>query len=229
LTFRDRRRAERREGALRAARDLIVERSSLEFSMRELAPLAGVSARTLYNLFEHKDDILRTLTVEALDGIDVQLEGVSCSDAIEHSHALAMLPVRVFAETPGLYRPLIGRRLPGTRLGAANRVRWRQERVLEKAAQDGQLVPEVAPRALAMQLANQVNQASLAWGAGALDNEALCSTVEYGWFLVMAAAAREPHRASLLSRLGDCQAGVVRTAEDRDARALSQPAPARSS
>jgi len=229
VTVRDQRKSERREGALRAARELIVERRSLDFSMRELAPRAGVSARTLYNLFEHKDEILRTLTVEALDQVDAQLEALSCHDAIAHSYALAMLPVRVFAETPGLYRPLIGRRLPGTRLGAANRARWRQERVLQQAVQDGQLVPEVAPRALAMQLMNQVSQASLAWGAGALDEYALCSTVEYGWFLVMSAAAHEPLRASLLSRLGDCQAGVVRTAEDRDALALSQPTPVRAS
>src|SRR5918994_1548345 len=77
---------------LDAARSL-VERDGL--SMRRLAGEADVSVRTIYNLFDDKDGLLRALVRESFDAMDAAVGDLDADDPIDRVWQAVALSIEV--------------------------------------------------------------------------------------------------------------------------------------
>jgi AcrR family transcriptional regulator len=85
-----------RDGLVRAALDLFVERGYDSTSVSDLSVRAGVTTEAFYSQFSSKDEILRHLDNHFLDRILASTEGIS-GEGVSASEALT----KMFAETIG--------------------------------------------------------------------------------------------------------------------------------
>jgi len=208
MSLRQQRKLERRERVIDAAAELIAARQDSDFSMQELAQRGGVSARTLYNLFESKGDVLLTLTARLVGELDAELETIRDEDPIERSRKITLLPAQFVFLRPALCVPLTTTRIVANtpRLGAC--VRQRQNTTLQEAADGGLLLPHVDPNVVSFQLMSQVTHSSLNWGLQVLTGEGMLALIDHHWTLVMSAVTVEPVRKDLLERLTRSQSQI---------------------
>src|SRR5262245_54016023 len=68
---------------LAAARAFLESHSLDELSMRRLAEAAGVSVRTIYNVFGDKDGVVTALVLESFEAMDAALAHSEATDPIE--------------------------------------------------------------------------------------------------------------------------------------------------
>lgn len=97
----------RRRAILDAARALILEDKSRDFSMPALAERAGVSLATPYNLFGTKADILLEIVREDIFERKSDLDDVPCDDLPEWIAMVAHTLSRVFYSKRHFYRRMI--------------------------------------------------------------------------------------------------------------------------
>jgi AcrR family transcriptional regulator len=106
---------ELRELILRATEDL-VERDGLSgLSAREIARSVGYSAGTLYNCFEHLDDLILHVEARVLDRLDRDLAAIDSAGTVEdHVRRLALAYLAFTLRRPRLWNLLFEHHLPPT-------------------------------------------------------------------------------------------------------------------
>jgi len=99
--------AKRVAALLSAARILIEQGSSTDFTMQHLADKAGLSLATCYNLIGTKAAVLYELLDEGLSKLAIQQVTISHADPANRLKSMALIAVRFFASEPNYYRPLM--------------------------------------------------------------------------------------------------------------------------
>jgi AcrR family transcriptional regulator len=106
LSPREKSKSRRRAQIVEAARRLILQHESTEFSMYDLAREAGTSMKTTYNLIGSKSAVLYVLLSAAVDSIAMQPATARPGD-ITAIVDLPDIPIGLFTSEPGFYRPLL--------------------------------------------------------------------------------------------------------------------------
>jgi AcrR family transcriptional regulator len=104
---------ELRELILRATEDLVEQNGLTGLSAREIARSIGYSAGTLYNCFEHLDDLILHVEARVLDSLDRVLASVARTSTPEdHVRRLALSYLAFTLERPKLWNLLFEHHLP---------------------------------------------------------------------------------------------------------------------
>jgi AcrR family transcriptional regulator len=104
---RELRKNERRQAILEAARTLMLDRRSDDFSMPTLAKKAGVSLVTPYNLFGSKANILIEIVREDVFARAAEIHSLPCGDLTVWVGDMARVLARVFYTRRLFYRRMI--------------------------------------------------------------------------------------------------------------------------
>ena len=148
---RERERQQVRANILEAAEKLFKEHGYADFSLREVAEHAGYSPTTIYRYFEHKDDLLYTISEEGFDRFDemIQEAAASTSDPVARVLALGRAYIQFGAECPAHYELMFMQRCdflvkPQPDVGGAPRVDSLTvlREAVEQAVQAGAFVAE---------------------------------------------------------------------------------------
>jgi AcrR family transcriptional regulator len=106
---------ELRELILQATERLVEHNGLAGLSAREIARSIGYSAGTLYNCFEHLDDLILHVEARVLDHLDRELAAVErTSTPEEHVHRLALSYLAFTLRRPKLWNLLFEHHLPAT-------------------------------------------------------------------------------------------------------------------
>jgi AcrR family transcriptional regulator len=106
---------ELRELILRATEDLVEQNGLVGLSAREIARSIGYSAGTLYNCFEHLDDLILHVEARVLASLDRVLAAVDKSGTPEeHVRRLALSYLTFTLKRPKLWNLLFEHHLPPT-------------------------------------------------------------------------------------------------------------------
>lgn len=98
---------QRRYKILDSVETLILETSSTDFTMVQLAKHVGISPTTFYNLFGSKGNVIYSLLNRALDTIvDGRDAAVTSTDPVEQAIDTMTHAAEVFVRNRDLYRPL---------------------------------------------------------------------------------------------------------------------------
>jgi AcrR family transcriptional regulator len=104
---------ELRELILRATEDLVEQIGLAGLSAREIARSIGYSAGTLYNCFEHLDDLILHVEARVLDKLDHELAAVDqAGTPEEHVRRLALSYLAFTMKRPRLWNLLFEHHLP---------------------------------------------------------------------------------------------------------------------
>ena len=98
---------QRRHDVLRAASDLLRERSGDGFSMREVAERAGVSAGAVYQWFSGKAEILSVLHTEQFERVIARMEGLPIDLGFEATVGEVVREMAVIWQETGHHRTTI--------------------------------------------------------------------------------------------------------------------------
>lgn len=110
---------QRKKKILDGVEELILQKSSTDFTMYQLAEFVGISPTTFYNLFGSKGAVLYSLLNRGLDQIISGREESTPSDNPVSNAIYSMtFAARVFVEKPQLYRPLYKFQLGERDMGA---------------------------------------------------------------------------------------------------------------
>lgn len=195
----------RRRAILDAARSLILDGRSKDFSMPTLAEAAGVSLVTPYNLFGSKSNILLEIVREDIFERAAHIEAMPCAALAQWIADLSAALARVYYGNRHFYRRMIV-----TLVGQERAAEIREvvaltfgmfEPAIARLQRDKRITADIAPRILAQQVARIVS--------GALQeclNERgfearLKHEIELGILLLMAGLCSAADRTQLLARL----------------------------
>jgi AcrR family transcriptional regulator len=183
-----------------AAREVVGAAGVEGLSMRSLASAAGVSVRTLYNLFGTKDAIVRALATDVLEKLDAQVVGVEGVDAIAEARAelTAFVDVVLEHSPPALVLAILADEHLVRELNAGWYSRGVLEGSIRRAIEAGLLEDELSPAALAELITDAYVRYLRMWAAGVLDAKSFRARVLYAFDACLAAVAREPVRSELL-------------------------------
>ena len=110
---------QRKKKILDGVEKLILQKSSTDFTMYQLAEFVGISPTTFYNLFGSKGAVLYSLLNRGLDQIiSYQDDGPESDDPISFAIYGMTHAAKIFVEKPGLYRPLYKFQLGERDMGA---------------------------------------------------------------------------------------------------------------
>jgi AcrR family transcriptional regulator len=106
---------ELRELILRATEDLVERDGLVGLSAREIARSIGYSAGTLYNCFEHLDDLILHVEARVLDNLDRELATIErTGSADDHVLKLALSYLAFTFKRPKLWNLLFEHHLPAS-------------------------------------------------------------------------------------------------------------------
>ena len=194
-----------------AARELVAADGVDALSMRALARAAGVSVRTLYNLFGTKEAILRALAVDVLETLDARIVDSDELDPIARARAelRALVDVVVTSTPPSLVLAIVDdeRLVRELNAGWASRDALRSS--IAAAMAVGALEPALDPRVLAEQVRHSYVRALRMWAAGVLDDARFRAGMLYVLDVALAAVAPEPTRRDLLAHARSLEAELA--------------------
>jgi len=105
-----------REHILLAATELIATSGLSSLSAREIARRIGYSAGTIYNVFEHLDDLILTIEGRMLDDLAAKLDALPATSDARHSVLqLAETYIAFTHDNPKLWNLLFEHHLPASR------------------------------------------------------------------------------------------------------------------
>jgi AcrR family transcriptional regulator len=185
----------RQERILRSARELIACKGYDGLTMRDLARVAGVSDKTLYNLFESKDRLVMMAVADLLEDIAARVDARSRQPGLEGVFLYSDSTTRQILDTPayaeamarGLFQADAGTPLVDVLLGGTERFLRRE---LQAAVQRGQLATDADVPALARMLAGHMWGMLLLWNKGLLTLEEFPAMARRSLCLSLAGVAR---------------------------------------
>ena len=201
---REEAKAERRRRIIHAARELIRETGDAGLSMRALAARAGVSLATPYNLFGSKGAILLAV-LEDIKGFGRRFAGYEACSPPDRVLKAAALAVSYYEQDPDFYRALWSSMLRTTGAEARSMI-FNPKReafwigLLDAAASDGWLLPEIDTAALMRNLDFTFRSIMLHWINGEIGLDSLQPAVGYGYALALRGAATEKGQQLMLER-----------------------------
>jgi len=201
---REEAKAERRRRIIHAARELIRETGDAGLSMRALAARAGVSLATPYNLFGSKGAILLAV-LEDIKGFGRRFAGYEACSPPDRVLKAAALAVSYYEQDPDFYRALWGSMLRTTGAEARSMI-FNPKReafwigLLDAAASDGWLLPEIDTAALMRNLDFTFRSIMLHWINGEIGLDSLQPAVGYGYALALRGAATDKGQQLMLER-----------------------------
>ncbi len=201
----------RRRAILDAARALILEDKSRDFSMPALAERAGVSLATPYNLFGTKADILLEIVREDIFERQSDIDDLPCDDLPEWIAAVAQTLSRVFYSKRHFYRRMIvtitASESPETQMASAELGYAMFEGALARLQANKLLIDAAPPSVLALHISHCVSgslQRRLMERGG---EDALCRDIEMAVLLLLAGVCRPKDRAVLQERIAGLSQG----------------------
>ncbi len=189
------RQQERQARILATARALIAEKGYEGLTMRDLASASGVSEKTLYNLYQGKDQLIMRAVADLLDAIIARVTSSGCEPGLDTILAYSAAMSEQIIETPayadamanGLFRagaesPLVDvlMRSNGSLL----------ERELGRAVERGELQEGLDIAALARILVSHMWGTVLSWNKGLQDLAELPELTRQSLCLCLASLAR---------------------------------------
>ena len=224
-----------RSKILAAARVLILEFGSTEFSMAELADAAGVALVTPYNHFDSKAGVLAALLdlEHAQANAREYLDDAGSDDGLAMLEAFGRSRCEIYAAESGLFRPVLAGLFtldPHSQLGPVGRQlavnMWR--RGFDVAADHGDLRADLDLELVAAKMHDLFVAALRSWSLGHHDDDLLRADTDFAIGLVVVSVVAEPRRSEWIDRMADAQARVVvasrralvdqRVSEDSSAR-----------
>lgn len=194
-------RARNSRHVLDSARVFVARHGLDELSMRRLADEAGVSVRTLYNLFGDKQGLVAALVQESFDAMDAAAGDVAATDPIERiweavavsvaattRHVPKAVTAAIVAD-PALYR----------RLSRGWHGRQAVAESIDAATRSGALRADIAPDLLVQQAGTVFLHLLGRWAADEIDERVLQAGVLHAFDVCLLAIAR-PHVRTRLAR-----------------------------
>lgn len=195
----------RRRAILDAARALILEDKSRDFSMPALAERAGVSLATPYNLFGTKADILLEIVREDIFERQSDIDDLPCEDLGDWIAAVAQTLSRVFYSKRHFYRRMIvtltASESPETQMASAEFGYAMFEKPLARLLANKLLVDAAPPAILAQHISHCIGGALQRRLMERGGEEILRRDIEMALLLVLAGVCRPKDRASLHDRM----------------------------
>ena len=197
----------RRRAILDAARALILEDKSRDFSMPALAERAGVSLATPYNLFGTKADILLEIVREDIFERQSDLDDLACEDLADWIAAVAQTLSRVFYSKRHFYRRMIvtltASESPETQMASAAFGYAMYEKPLARLQANKLLMDSAPPSILAQHISHCISgslQRRLMERGG---EDILRRDIEMALLLILAGVCRPKDRALLHERMSE--------------------------
>ncbi len=212
--FRSRVRDRNGRRILEEARSFVEQYGVEEVSMRGLAARAGVSVRTLYNLFGDKDGLLTELVQHSLDAIDVAHHEISATDPIERIWEAVTIQIDTML-SGSVPKGVLAAVLSDEALYGRLEHRWRGRdltiEAVRTATAAGALRDDLPAEVLVDQASMVHQHLARRWVFGAVDDAELHAAVLHAWDVCLLAVARPRMRVRLLEHaagLAPLQRGV---------------------
>lgn len=196
----------RREAILEAARSLIREFGP-QVSAEKIAPRAGVSTATVYNLIGPREQLLGMLISELFEQLRAAISGFKAVDPFRVGEAVVAVSADMFIADSKLWLSVIPE-VKGA-FGALIRpyvtfqpINLQREAMLT-AKQLGMLRRAADPEMTAVQIYAAYNGALFLWAGGLLTDDAFRSHAKAGYWAILAALASGEHRRQALRELTD--------------------------
>jgi AcrR family transcriptional regulator len=195
----------RKRAILDAARALILEDKSKDFSMPALAERAGVSLVTPYNLFGSKSNILLEIVREDIFERAGEIDGIGTLELAQWISDLSAVLARVYYRKRHFYRRMIV-----TLVAQESAVGQRAmldltydmfEPAIARLQRQGSLVMTPTARAIARHLAHSVSGSLQHRLMERGSEEGLRNEIECGVILTLAGLCEDADRALLRQRL----------------------------
>ncbi|UVO50888.1 TetR/AcrR family transcriptional regulator [Sphingomonas sp. SUN019] len=211
--------AARRQHLVEAAQALIRERADAGFSMALLAERAGVSAATPYNLLRSKSEILRLVVREDIARFVRELKAqvggtplasllIAVDRLVGHYEADRQFHI-------GLFRAAFGTDAPEVR-GILSTESWAWwNRLVEAAADSGEIADIVRPRSLTDALLRMMGAVVQTWIAEGWPPDRFTLEMSLSVRLVLASACTPPLRDAMIRDIAALQAKIDALSHER--------------
>jgi AcrR family transcriptional regulator len=210
LRTREKQKNARRRTILEAARTLIRERKSDDFSMPMLAERAGVSLVTPYNLFGSKSNILLEIVREDVFERTAEIEHLPVTTLAAWVSEIAQVLARLYYANRHFYRLLIVAIASSANAEAQRELLAMYYRMFEKAMErlmaENKLLRIVTANTLAGYLAHAISGALQERLMERGTEEKLKVALEKGVLLIFAGVCPVDARPELLARLAALEA-----------------------
>jgi AcrR family transcriptional regulator len=202
------RQKERRARILRTARELINEAGYAGMTTRELAARAEVSATTLFNLYNTKEELLLAALREQLGGMNTELDEVQPAFGWERIVSFHDVIASQAERTPAYAKAIVHALLqaaPGDALVRILIGNFQQEilQSLRNMKDKKQLNGGASPEDLAATLVGTFWGTQMLWDKGLVDNARLRRMSLVNCMSILAPAARGQAKKALEQRLAE--------------------------
>ena len=198
-----------------AARSIIIKSGLESLTTRALAQAAGLTVPTLYNLVGGKDEILTQMLSHDVEAIWERLDFDRRASPLDMADAIIAEAYEVVRVDKALHRaflPLMidlkivlaanpGRDDPGAR--AANRCVEMARFACQKAIETGDLRGAIPAAELGQQMFITYRGPMRDWLEEVISAQEMIRRQKRGFYLVMAADASDPFRATLMDRIAN--------------------------
>ncbi len=168
-------------------------------SMRELAEVAEVSVRTLYNLFDDRNGLVRALVLDSIADVNVAVGALDATEPIER--AWEAVEVALTMVTDALPRTVLAAVLNDVELLVQLARQWNVRDVLtdeiRRAQQSGQLFDDIDAGLLVDQVGRTLFNLLRGWATGLIDDDALIAGTLHALDICLLAIARPEWRETV--------------------------------
>lgn len=182
-TRREQAKAERRLRIVQAATSLLRDVDYDTISMNQIADRAGVSPKTLYNLFESRAAIFKQVFDNDLSSFRALIEKQTKESGLERVFAAILKASHLYRQDPNFYRAM-ARINDSTNDGMRSAITlprhsfWSAQ--FEAAAEQGQLLPGADVTLLSASVSNLITGTFLDWAAGRISSRQFARTGTFG-------------------------------------------------
>lgn len=188
---------------LAAIGDYIEANGVEQASMRQIADVAGVSVRTLYNLFGDKQGLLRAFVHRSLAEVDLAIDRIETTDPIKRTWELTEVAFGTVTES--LSRAVLAPVLTDDELLLQLATRWQIRDLMieeiDRAQTTGDLHDDVAADVIVDQVGPILFHLLRLWTAGTIDDDGLVTGALQAVDLCLLAVSPPHQRARLLAHL----------------------------
>lgn len=199
----------RRDRILTEARRVIAEGGFDALSTRALAKAAGVTAPTLYNLIGSKEEIFKSLLLEAIVRIEERLSRFDEAPPLEMAEAIIDQSIQLFAGDQHYYQAafIAGERIAedSGRFGGSPVLSERSIEMAAKACRaaqsEGLLRGNISAQAMGEQMFICYRVPLRDWVFGVIDLDEFARQALRGFYMILASDAVDTFRDLLLKKI----------------------------
>lgn len=211
--LREKQRNVRMRNAVDAAESLIRRDGSTDFTMKELADLAGLSPATPFNLFGSKSGLLYALLNRCMDQLyDISASAAEVEDPFDSALQVINSVAQHFASDPQFYRPLL-RHLVGV-ADAEHRPAYLNRGIavwhisLQALDEAGKFKGVIDKEHLSRVMVSHFLGVLDLWVQGELSDTEFPAQSVYGLAILLISVANTKERKTLLDRIEDVKSAL---------------------